>query len=186
MRGSWKIRDWQKVKERQTGTQWLDNATHPNMPDEPQRRPTVPASLFRRVLVLTHTLSPLLARCPLWPESNTHNLSDFEHTCGCGAPWKLHLHNISKITQLNTSVSFNEAHVSSIGWITELGKQQRASLHVSKWLWSILGTYYPTSLRHSWTTQRVHLMDLKHWNTSRWLFKLKICWDNDRWISTRC
>lgn len=75
MRGSWKIREWQKAKERQTlsGTQWLDNTTHPNMPDEPQRHPTVPASLYPHVLVLTHTLSPLLVCWPLW--SQTHTIS---------------------------------------------------------------------------------------------------------------
>lgn len=156
--------------EGKTDTEW-DAAVRQSHPPKHARWGLCPIVCLYWLTVVkhTHTYSTSLSL-------NTHV-----------ALWKLHLHNISKITQLNTSVSLNQAHISSIGWITELGKQQRASLRVSKWLWSILGTYhYPTSLTHSWTTQHVHLTDLKRWNTSRWRLKLKLCWDNDRWISTRC
>lgn len=86
MRGSWKVREWQKVKERQTpcGTQRLDKATHPKHVGRATKASAGPC-VSVPPCVCTAVDTPFLIR----PKSNTHNLSDYAHTCGCGALWKL-------------------------------------------------------------------------------------------------
>lgn len=189
MRGSRKVRDWQKVKERQTpcGTQRLDKS-HPPKPCRVSLK-GVRQSLFVGPVVCLYWLTRSSRRLHIVPygPSQTHTTFLLLHTHvaagrsgNCSSAQHLQDYSTQHFCQSERGACFFH------WWITELGKQQRASLRVSKWLWRILGTYYPTRLMCSWTTQGVHLMDLKRWNTSRWLFKLKLCWDNDRWISTRC